>query len=268
MKFIERNCPLCNGNQSKVLFEIPTSSFVLNNETIIPSKLRQLGLYEDSSGMELVECDCNMIYVSSVLPYEILNRYYNECIDADLSLKKTHRILKQNHYDNLSKLLINRDLNVTVFEYGCGWGDFLVKARRDAARVIGLELDRRKIDFCKSQGLQIINRLSEIDSHIDVFFCNHVLEHLPDPKKTLLEIKQYLHPKFIGYISVPLYTRKKIMDIKNKINSNIQVLDKNINPYEHLNVFSIETLHNLLNSVGFYGSYNTHGVVFRNCILM
>jgi 2-polyprenyl-3-methyl-5-hydroxy-6-metoxy-1,4-benzoquinol methylase len=159
-------------------------------------------------------------------------------------------------------LEIRNSDEITVFEYGCGWGDFLTKIRGDGVHVIGLELDQRKINFCKSQDIQIVNDLSEIPGPIDIFFCNQVLEHLSDPKGTLLEIKQYLHPKFVGYASVPLYELTELRKMKIATAS-----DKNLNPYEHLNLFSSQTFEAILGSVGFGSFRRIHnGVIFRNCI--
>jgi len=264
MNLIERNCPLCGAESANLLFKIPTSMFVPSNKSIVVSKLQQLGLYKKDSGMELVECDCcHMVYVPRVLHPELSKAYYNECIDANVSLSKTNRKFKQNRYEKLSKLLLQGKSDV-VFEYGCGWGDFLTKAQRNGIRVIGLELDERKRDFCKSRGIQIVNSLSEIEVPIDVFFCNQVLEHLRDPKSALLEIKQYLRLGFIGYISVPLYSIKQLHAMKDRIAA---ISDKNINPYEHLNLFSTQTFQKFLISMGFCINNEVEGgMVIRNGI--
>jgi hypothetical protein len=260
-----RNCPLCHSDAPKGLFKVTAKSFS-NNVTLIQSELDKLGLPQE---MEFSRCEnCSMIYLADILNAQTAEAYYHNCIDAEASKRKIYRNAKRRRYAGLSHQLLMNALNtidgeILVFEYGCGWGDFLSRIHGDGVKVVGLEYDQRKANFCKEKGIHVVDQLNDLND-IHIFFSNQVFEHMPSPFELLQQIKPRLHSKFTGYISVPFYEPETIKDIEARLKSGEAVTDKNLNPYEHINLFSHDTLRQLLLNCGFQ-TVDTlpHGISFR-----
>jgi SAM-dependent methyltransferase len=84
----------------------------------------------------------------------------------------------------------------------------------------------------------------EIPWHsFDVVIMSHVIEHLPDPQGTLLEVHARMNPGALLYVAVP------------DINSlPFQIFGKRwdvINPMVHFQYFNRDSLERLLHSCGF-----------------
>ena len=94
-----------------------------------------------------------------------------------------------------------------LLDVGCGNGDFLLKMKECGMKVFGIEPSAHGYSICKARGLNVLNSFLEKagfpDEFFDVVTVNHVLEHTPDPKKTLSYVKRILKPSGIAIIQVP-----------------------------------------------------------------
>lgn len=76
-------------------------------------------------------------------------------------------------------------------DFGCGSGDFLKLVQPHCNEVIGIELQQNYVDELNALGVACTNSLDAIrDDSLDVIVSFHVIEHLPNPLETLLELKQ------------------------------------------------------------------------------
>ncbi len=202
-----------------------------------------------------VQCkSCSMIYVNKVLNNEWLYKYYNEGIDAEKSISKIFKKEKRNQLVYLWKnlnALADKDATLKVLDYGAGWGDFLLVAKCIGVEVFGLELDQRKIDFAKRNGIPCGEfAFIEKNAPYDIFMCNQVLEHLDKPKEALKNLRSLLIEGAIGYISVPNFPIEIVKDQIRLIKQG-KLPSKDFDPLGHLNYFDVHSFRKILAETGF-----------------
>lgn len=230
------NCNFCNSNDYKI-------KYIKN-------------------GFNIVQCNkCKLIYVNPRLSQESISQLYNEdyflgkgfdksinlksdferdsqklsLLDWDISTIK--EFLSENNFNNSPKLL----------DVGCGMGLFLFKARNAGFNVQGLELSKYASEFAGNYGIPVIN--SSIDEtnfdneSFDAITMREVIEHLPDPFKTMKKTFDILKPNGVLFITTGNY------DCPER-----KLKGKNWNyfmPEGHLTIFSHATMKNFLTKVGF-----------------
>jgi len=130
-----------------------------------------------------------------------------------------HRYL--NYFQWFSSHLEEAD---TVLDIGCGHGQMtLYMAENTSAKVLGVELEKEKIDFCQKTHLKEnltflhgdITEMSLADlSQTDVVTLSNVLEHIED-RQALLSAVTSLSPRLL-LIRVPQYDRDWRVPVKNE----------------------------------------------------
>jgi len=130
-----------------------------------------------------------------------------------------------------------------VLDIGPNIGTFLDVARTLGWETQGVELNATAATFCQSErGLDVKMGVLE-DADIEhgtkhlVLMCD-VLEHLPNPKRTMREVRDLISPDGLVLISTP----------------NVETLAGRVlqmKPREHLHLFSPSTLRKLLETAGF-----------------
>lgn len=92
-------------------------------------------------------------------------------------------------------------------DVGCGGGSYLHRLQQWGWDVYGVEPSSAGAAQARSLGLHVFQgELQEAgfaESFFDVVRLNHVLEHLTDPRRTLIEIRRILKPEGVVYISIP-----------------------------------------------------------------
>jgi SAM-dependent methyltransferase len=89
-----------------------------------------------------------------------------------------------------------------LLDIGCGDGSFLLAAKKAGWQVCGTEL---KPDMARAAGLDVRSEIEQFGSS-ELMACVtlwHSLEHLPDPRGTLLQVHDRLEPDGTLLISVP-----------------------------------------------------------------
>ena len=77
-----------------------------------------------------------------------------------------------------------------VADFGCGKGKFLRLIDSHCESSIGIELQKNYVEKLNADNIKCIYDLDKVnDNSLDVCFSFHVLEHLPDPIKTLSTLK-------------------------------------------------------------------------------
>ena len=90
-----------------------------------------------------------------------------------------------------------------LMDFGCGNGGFLKLAKGRARSVLGVDLEKALSVHFNNEGIPFVHSLSEVEDRFDVITLFHVLEHLPDPAQTLLELRRFLNPGGQIVIEVP-----------------------------------------------------------------
>jgi SAM-dependent methyltransferase len=95
-----------------------------------------------------------------------------------------------------------------ALDVGCGTGSQMDAARRLGWQVYGVEPSpaaaetaRRTLGLCVVTGT--LEAAAYPDEHFDVVSLSHVLEHLPDPVGTLVEVARVLRPGGLCLLAVP-----------------------------------------------------------------
>ncbi len=136
---------------------------------------------------------------------------------------------------------------VRVLDIGCGIGTVLaiIKERVPDAQVKGIELAEVDVAAAKQfYGLDLfagsLGQYAEQypDRRFDIIILHHTFEHLPEPRRELVRMKNLLAPGGVLYIAVP-----NIMDIRKRPEIFFQVG----HPYS----YSPATLRQMVESEGF-----------------
>ncbi len=93
-----------------------------------------------------------------------------------------------------------------VLEVGCAAGDYLLALRQHGWQVTGVELSDHAAAVARQRGLDVhtgdLLNTSLPPETFDLVLLRHVLEHVPSPSATLVEIRRVLAPD--GKVSVLL----------------------------------------------------------------
>src|SRR5204863_8175544 len=90
-------------------------------------------------------------------------------------------------------------------EIGAGLGTNLL-AIKDVARVTAIEPARLAREHCARLGVQTHASLDDLpqDARFDYVMLRHVLEHLQEPRKMLLDAKRLLAPAGKLIVAIPI----------------------------------------------------------------
>lgn len=78
-----------------------------------------------------------------------------------------------------------------VFEYGVGLGTNLFAV--DATTRLGYDISGFALDFCRGKGIAVTDRMEDVARGAwDWVLARHVLEHVPDPRDVLVQLKELL----------------------------------------------------------------------------
>ncbi len=192
-------CPLCDSENNKILYE----PWVDLED---PAKL--YGAASGVSGCQwLVACqDCGMIYENPRFPDEIILQEYMSSEEEGHDSQYPMRV------DSFYRALKSLNSNIPgpgarVLDIGTAGGAFLDAAKKFGYEAIGLEPSAFLVEQGKKRGLNI--EQGTIDSHslepasFDMVCLWDVLEHVTNPKKSLLEIKPLLKPDGVLLINYP-----------------------------------------------------------------
>lgn len=229
---LEMPCPVCGSQRRSVLY---TPSVDIAD----PAKL-----YGAASGIQgtqtLVTCqDCGMIYESPRYAAEVIIEGYKASEEGGHDSQYPMRV--QSFYRALNKLRHQIPVpGSRILDIGTAGGAFLNAAEKYGYDAYGMEPSQFLVERGKERGLKIeqgtIENHSFAPASFDMVCLWDVIEHLPDPKSSLIEIRKLLKPggvllinfpdigtwqaklagrRFWWILSVHLhhFTRKSVMDI-------------------------------------------------------
>ena len=185
--------------------------------------------------------------------YDFNNQYFN---NSSLLVQQEQSDFFNSRWKNiyeLSKNFFKGDLsNKSVFDIGFGFAQALVYLKSKGLNVSGLEPSQEGVDYAKSKNIEAyhtgIKNFDVVKVKHDIVLLMNVLEHLRNPKQTLLNIKdQLLAPNGLLVIDVP----NDFNDFQVVANKEYDLDEWWVYPPNHINYFSHSSLKNLLEASGY-----------------
>ena len=254
--FIKRHCPICiKKTNERILLTLRIDDFINKNSEYSHIIKKKLNLNIDKK-FYLVSCQiCNFVYSNEVLNKNNLHYLYNKVIDRNKSKLKIYdptRISKNHQYASEIYSFFNIRENIKdkieIFDFGCGWGNFLQTLKSPYCNISGLEIDNEKFLFAKKLGIKMYKKLPH--KKFDLIIANAVFEHLDNIIQNVMSIKSSLKKNGILYVTVPNCNKKRLSLMQKYIKKNLRVSGE-YNPIEHLNYFDHNSLKLLFETNGF-----------------
>ena len=224
-KVIERFCPLCSCNNYSAI-------------------------YKERGNIGVVKCKtCGLVYTNPMVKepeknyWGDENKYFEEARLIFKSAAKHHR--DSNYLEDL-KIIEKIKSEGNFLDIGTNMGFFLRHAKGKKWNVIGVDLSPTLSEMARKYfGLNVkaayLDKAGFENEHFDIVTMTDVFEHIPEPKKLLLDIKKLIKKDGILFIKVPngKYTMLKLWLAK----AAGKVKDHDIfDSYEHVTHFTCETL--------------------------
>lgn len=148
--------------------------------------------------------------------------------------------------EKISSLLGKKPHDISVLEFGSGFGHWLLMAKAFNYETTGIEIYEDRIAYAVKNGLTIHRSLGDVkDESFDFIFSNQVFEHLVDPLFHLEAVVKKLKKGGIMQIGVPYGgTIKSILKHYNG------TPDKVLGPIGHINGFTSKALRTLGEKAG------------------
>lgn len=189
---MSRNCPVCGKNDSIRKFEARDAHYGL------------------AGSWWMRECrNCESLFLEALPPPGELERLYgNDYYAYDIKPQSKLKRLTQKliGYNNQAR---DPDLSgpVKVLDFGCGAGEFLLRARARGWDPAGVENNEHARGVARRHQLdvrpEIVGPSGFEPNSFDYVRANHSLEHVVDPAKTLRDLNSVLKPGGTLFLGVP-----------------------------------------------------------------
>ena len=180
-------------------------------------------------------------------------KFFNDSsFEVQSSDKEFFEGIWSDFFNNFTEINKNLKKGGALLDIGCGMGLAMKFFKKKGLNTYGFDPSEKAVEYCKKNGLEVIHAgLEGIDvfknKKFDVITLFNVLEHLPDPKKTINEIRDVLSQKGILMIDVP----NEFNHFQIAANEKFKLDKWWVNAPCHLNYFSKDSLVNLLKSCGY-----------------
>jgi 2-polyprenyl-3-methyl-5-hydroxy-6-metoxy-1,4-benzoquinol methylase len=151
------------------------------------------GKVRDNGELKILECStCGLVFLSS---FEHIGETFYEqsgMHSGDLELKNWLVETEKDDERRFQFLKTNLE-NKSVLDFGCGNGGFLIKAKKTARLVAGIEPEARLSGHFNKNELSVAKDIEHLDhGDFDIITMFHVIEHLHEPIQTLKNIAKKL----------------------------------------------------------------------------
>ncbi|MFH1479372.1 MAG: methyltransferase domain-containing protein, partial [Candidatus Omnitrophota bacterium] len=194
-------CNLCGSDKYVLVYKAYSGDVTLQVNTY------RITDHSKILPLRLVKCQkCSLIYASPKPPHkDIVYGYTNMVDDAYLKEEKGHRLSAR----SILKTFERYRKRGRLLDIGCATGFLLDEARKKGWQVYGVELSKWAVDFSRNHlGIGTILQCSfedagYPDNFFDVIVMKDIIEHLEDPRKTLIGIRKKLKVNGILCVNTP-----------------------------------------------------------------
>lgn len=137
----------------------------------------------------------------------------------------------------------------SILDIGCGGGEFLSFMREGEWPGIGVEPSAKANTRALENGIVALRSANELNDDARFGFVSllNVLEHVPDPRQILLDIRERLVPGGVVVVEVP----NDFSPLQKAVSENYGLGAYWIKEPDHINYFSPDSLNTLLSECGF-----------------
>ena len=258
--FAKRSCPSCFASQPRPLFQLSPSQFV--QPSYKPEHQRRFGIEPDQK-FSVVRCGrCSFVYAEHAPPPAFTALIYDLLdTDPEPAAPEQHGFLGAGwvgHQLTLASALLGEiarefgeNTRPAILDFGCGFGALVRALNGPTAHCVGYESSGFLVRYMQTQGLPVVSTLSEAPRNQHGIILSDVLEHLPEPRSVLRDLRKLLVPRGLICVNVPNFSDSRIRMIAKQLNHG-QRPPTELNPWEHLNYFSPESLRRMLYDEGFH----------------
>ncbi len=259
-KFKERpSCPVCFSKNYDIRFNKKIKKKYLDLLQKIykyKNSNKNVALFKESNIIICYCKNCSLKFHKLVPNSNTLKFIYTSLIDSEtskrknlrnepLKFKKSFLLLKRLR----STLKGNFDKKLNHLDFGCGWGTMLKASKYLNFNCIGIEQSKDQVENMKLFDIRVYSSIKILNEKegcpkIDIITLNQVLEHVTNPNIILKELRQLINEHGILYISVPPYVNNS------QITADDIFVKGPLQPFEHLNCFSRNSMENLAKNSG------------------
>jgi 2-polyprenyl-3-methyl-5-hydroxy-6-metoxy-1,4-benzoquinol methylase len=257
-----RLCPVCNCSDSEVIMKFSPKLLAEMNSSY-RLKLLNVTIKDQIDLITYSRCnDCNMIFCANEWTNDLLTEVYQNVINHDKSKEKIFSIDKRirllHIWENTLRVLKfkgHKSLeNLKVIDYGSGWGDLSHVISGYGVIVMGYDSDTIKVQYAEENGIKVANSIDELKSNgkVDVFIIKSVLEHVQNVDAILKESYELLKDDGVLVVEVMDYRKKYIAKNVQRLKNQKNVLSKNFNPIEHVNIYDHDSITRTLEKFNYH----------------
>ncbi len=236
--YIRKNCPFCNSRNINIIYEKNYQSEDI--QIFLKKHLNNFPLdILKNKKFTVMECKiCTGIFQKNILNKTYVKKFYEEYVPQNEALGK-----KEANKEYLNKICNDEisfiekyfkgEKNISILEFGAGWGFWSLNAQNKNLDVTAIELSKTRIKYLKKKNIRVYSSIINLKKKYNFIFSDQTFEHLSQPFNVLKKLSNMLKKNGIIFIKVPpgIY-------IKKKLNSNYKACDDELIPLEHINVFN------------------------------
>lgn len=184
------------------------NNWILENVSCTVCKSAKYDVFYEKNGFNYVKCsECALVYANPRLTKKEVEKIYN--IGFESKKEKKNHELDTSKYNSIIKKFVKYRHNNNILDVGCFNGAFLLSVKNVGWNVFGTELSDKATELAKktTNGGDVrtgeLEDISFPESFFDVVVLLDVIEHLPNPISTLLEIKRILRNGGLLYFDTP-----------------------------------------------------------------
>jgi 2-polyprenyl-3-methyl-5-hydroxy-6-metoxy-1,4-benzoquinol methylase len=210
---LRHECPACGGMSFSTLY---SCAYL---EDPVRQYLRDF--YDPQGGVDLeylrggnytlCQCeDCSLVFQREILDADGMQLLYEKWIDPDKVVELYESDYPLEYYREYAAVAYQvtdffkrPPRALRFFDFGMGWGNWLLSAKGFGVQVYGAELSQRRIDHARRNGIGIVSWDEIPGQDFDYINTDQVFEHLAEPLETLKHVVRGLRQGGLMRISVP-----------------------------------------------------------------
>jgi hypothetical protein len=250
-------CPVCGSQVFRPFLTVRYGNLKQKKSLDYSS----LGITNDTRLFVKRCIECGFVFVNPRIKPEFERMVYNECKRRMYEIKphlsavgKSDNIVeaRKRKFNYIRPLLatlsqVDLDKDLTLFDYGCGFGYSMSLAREFGIKVFGVDIDKERLSACETLGLQVADPndfdIKFPDVKADIILLQSNIEHLVDLPATM----DYLIQKSnIGAVFYVNGLTPRIISIEKRKGQFVKA-----HFMEHINFFPIGTLDRFMSAYQF-----------------